>query len=156
MHNHAPVGYDCPFCRLVLGLDTPASSQDDIVYRNDDVLAFVPSSRWPNNPGHVIVIPTAHHENIYDLPAELATPIQRVARAVAVAFKETYACHGVSTRQHNEPAGQQDVWHYHLHVFPRYHGDDLYRLPRGRSTPEERRPYVTKLRGFLNQQEAGR
>ena len=98
MHNHAPVGYDCPFCRLVLGLDTPASSQDDIVYRDDDVLAFVPSSRWPNNPAHVIVIPTAHHENIYDLPAELATPIQRVARAVAIAFKATYACHGVSTR----------------------------------------------------------
>ncbi len=154
--NHAPEGYDCPFCRLVRGLDTRVSSQDDIVYRDERVLAFVPSSRWPNNPGHVLVIPTAHYENVYDLPPELATPMQRVVRAVAIAFKETYGCQGVSTRQHNEPSGQQDVWHYHQHVFPRYHGDDLYLLPRIATTPEERRPYATKLREFLAQGDAAR
>jgi histidine triad (HIT) family protein len=147
--NHAPDGYDCPFCRLGRGLDTSASSREDIVYRNADVLAFVPSSRWPNNPGHVLVIPTAHYENVYDLPPELATPIQRVVRAVALAFKEAYRCQGVSIRQHNEPAGQQDAWHYHQHVFPRYDGDDLYLLPRLDSTPEERRPFATRLRKIL-------
>jgi diadenosine tetraphosphate (Ap4A) HIT family hydrolase len=42
-----------------------------------------------------------------------------------IAMRHTYGCDGISTRQHNEPAGYQDVWHFHLHVFPRYHGDVL-------------------------------
>jgi histidine triad (HIT) family protein len=41
-------------------------------------------------------------------------------------MKAIYSCHGVSTRQHNEPAGNQGVWHYHLHVTPRYNGDGFY------------------------------
>jgi histidine triad (HIT) family protein len=149
MYNHAPDGYDCPFCRLVRGFATSASSQDDVVYRDDEVTAFIAASWWPNNPGHVLVVPNLHYENVYELPPDLATPIQRVTRDIAIAFKETYGCDGVSTRQHNEPAGGQDVWHYHQHVFPRYRNDLLYLHRRGSSTPEERRPYAVKLRQFL-------
>lgn len=149
MYNHEPDEYVCPFCRLVQGLNTNRSGQDDVVYRDEDVTAFIASSWWPNNSGHVLVVPNGHYENVYDLPPELAAPIQRVVRAVALAFKETYACDGVSTRQHNEPAGGQDVWHYHQHVFPRYAGDDLYLHKRGDTTPEERRPYAIKLKEYL-------
>jgi len=46
----------------VRGLATSASSQDDVVDQDERVLAFVPSSRWPTNPGHVLVVPTAHEE----------------------------------------------------------------------------------------------
>jgi histidine triad (HIT) family protein len=54
-------------------------------------------------------------------------------------------------RQHNEPAGNQDRWHYHMHVFPRYAGDDLYFThPERHFAPAEQRlPYVDKLRGFF-------
>ena len=149
MYNHAPEGYDCPFCRLVCGFDTDRSSQQDVVYRDDDVTAFLSAGWWPNSPGNILVVPNERYENTYDLPPELATPIQRVAREVAIAFKETYGAQGVSTRNHNEPAGMQDVWHYHLHVFPRYEGDALYLHRRGSSTPEERLPYATKLRAFF-------
>ncbi len=149
MYNHEPEGYDCPFRRLVRGLDTKVSGQDDVVYRDDQVTAFMSVGWWPNNPGHVLVVPNEHHENIYDLPPELGTPIQRVAREIALAFKETYECAGVSMRQHSEPAGNQDVWYYHLHILPRYQSDDLYNQQWRRSTPEERRPYADKLRGFL-------
>jgi histidine triad (HIT) family protein len=150
MHNHAPENYDCPFCRLACGLNTSASTQHDVVYRDDAVTAFLSAGWWPNNPGHVLVAPNMHYENIFDLPPELGTPIQRVAREIAVAFKETYGCDGVSSRQHNEPAGDQDVWHYHLHVFPRYVDDHLYLHRRRPSTPQERHPYAVKLREFLS------
>ncbi|MBA2364547.1 MAG: HIT domain-containing protein [Chloroflexia bacterium] len=149
MYNHAPEGYDCPFCRLAGGVDTKLSSQDDVVYRDNSVTAFISAGWWPHNPGHALIVPNEHHENIYDLPPELATPIQRVAREIAIAFKETYGAHGVSTRNHNEPDGMQDVWHYHLHVFPRYRSDNLYLHRRESSTPEERRPYADKLKEFL-------
>ncbi|MEP7294527.1 MAG: diadenosine tetraphosphate hydrolase, partial [Chloroflexota bacterium] len=57
-----------------------------------------------------------------------------------------------STRQHNEPAGYQEVWHYHLHVFPRYAHDYLYDLTfqRRLTTLEERRPYAEKLKRYFD------
>lgn len=46
---------------------------------------------------------------------------------MASAIRETYKCDGTSTRQHNEPAGGQDVWHFHVQVLPRYIDDELYK-----------------------------
>lgn len=92
MLSHAPHDYACPFCRLIAGADLgpSGSTQRDLVYRDDDVLAFVASKWWPNNKGHVLVVPAAHYENIYELPPDLATPIQRLTRDIALAMKEIY------------------------------------------------------------------
>lgn len=113
--------------------------------------AFIAPRWWPNNEGHVLIIPNEHYENLYDLPREYAHRIQDLAQAIAIAFKLVYHCHGISTRQHNEPAGNQDVWHYHLHVFPRYEGDNLYHSPRCRemAPAKKRHEYAEKLKRFL-------
>lgn len=151
MYSHAPVGYRCPFCRLFSGEDLgPAgSSRDDIVYQDGRVAAIIASKWWRNNKGHVLIIPMTHYENIYDLPPELGTDLQRVSRKVALAMKQAYQCDGVSTRQHNEPAGLQSVWHYHVHLYPRYRRDFL-NLTWGRGTKvDQRRPYAEKLRKAL-------
>lgn len=58
--------------------------------------------------------------------------------------------HAPEDRQHNEPAGNQDVWHYHLHVFPRFVNDKLYKSDRENTKPEERLEYAQKLRHYLN------
>lgn len=115
------------------------------------VTAFIASTWWPANDGHVLVVANEHHENVYDIPDEALSAIQLVGKRIAVAMKAIYACDGTSFRQHNEPAGGQDVWHYHLHVFPRYAGDDLYaRNAEWRATrPDERAPYAEKLRRSL-------
>ena len=149
MFNHATEGYDCPFCHLVTRGETSASGQEDVIYRDADVTAFMATKWWPNNTGHVLVVPNAHHENIYDLPPELGMPIQRVARDVALAMKAVYGCDGVSTRQHNEPHGNQDVWHYHVHVYPRYRDDGLYLTRGGPSDREERHRLARLLRDQL-------
>jgi histidine triad (HIT) family protein len=67
-------------------------------------------------------------------------------------MRTAYDCAGVSTRQHNEPAGNQDVWHFHQHLFPRYPGDDLYgTLPEPDWLPvERRRAYAERLRAALD------
>lgn len=88
--------------------------------------AFVASHWWPSNPGHVLVIPNVHIENIYEFPPELGADLMATTRRVALAMKAAFGCEGISTRQHNEPAGNQDVWHFHQHVFPRWAGDRLY------------------------------
>jgi histidine triad (HIT) family protein len=151
--RHAPPDYVCPFCVIVAGGDNraPYSTQSDVVLRGAHATAFINARWWPNNPGHVLVVPNAHIENIYELVPAVAAHVHEVARQVALAFKHVYACDGVSTRQHNEPAGYQEVWHYHLHVFPRYAGDGLYALNEQHryTTAEERAPYAERLRAYF-------
>ncbi len=151
MYNHAPANYVCPFCLLAQRAeeDAACSRQADIIYQDDGITAFIASHQWPNNKGHVIVIPNEHFENIYDLPLHYATRIHELARAVALAMKAAYGCEGTSTRQHNEPAGGQDVWHYHLHVFPRYTDDKLYLCHREFMPAKVRTEYARKLRAQL-------
>ena len=153
MFGHAPPGYVCPFCVLVAGGDNaaPYSVQSDVVLRTGKATAFISSTWWPNNPGHVLVVPDAHIENLYDLTPEVGAEVLEAARRVALAFKAVYRCAGVSTRQHNEPAGGQEVWHYHVHVFPRYDADQLYARDGERRTVsrEERSAYAEALRRFL-------
>jgi histidine triad (HIT) family protein len=131
MHSHAPENYDCPFCKVAsndFSSEAVHTKTQDIILRTPLATAFIASGWWPNNAGHILVIPNKHFENIYDLPKEVAAEVHGLAQKVALAFKAVYKCDGISTRQHNEPAGNQDVWHYHLHVFPRYQDDELYTL----------------------------
>src|SRR5215467_5624208 len=110
MVHHAPDGYVCPFWRVVQGSYDSFTAHQDVVFQDPLVTAFIAPFWWPNNEGHVLLSPTEHFENLYDLPARYAHCIQDLAQAIALAFKQGYQCHGVSTRQHHEPAGGQDVW----------------------------------------------
>jgi histidine triad (HIT) family protein len=154
VHSHRPADYQCPFCLVVAGGDVEANwtKQSDVVYRDDMVTAFINAEFWPANRGAVVVVPNAHYENVYDIPDDVLGVVQVAGKRIALALKAAYGCDGTSFRQHNEPAGSQDVWHYHLHVFPRYHGDNLYVRGRERRivTPAERVPYAEKLRAALS------
>lgn len=149
--NHAPKDYICPFCLLVSDVENQHvySRQEDIIYKDNYITSFVASHWWPNNEGHVLIIPNQHIENIYTLPVELSNRIHALEIEVAKALKKVYECDGVSSRQHNEPAGTQDVWHYHLHVYPRYSGDDFYRTERKLSDEKMRRKYAQLLKDYF-------
>ncbi len=151
MYNHAPDDYVCPFCLIVRGIENEhvLSRHTDIVYHDDTITAFISSHQWSNNPGNTLVVPNEHFENIYDLPVHYAPRIQELAQALALAMKAVYACDGVSTRQHNEPAGNQDVWHYHLHVTPRYADDGFYTNQRAPMPADERAKHAQKLGAWL-------
>ena len=149
--SHEPPDYSCPFCRVVAGEDLSGdySKQADVVYRDELATALVSSAWWPKNAGHVLVVPNAHYENVYAIPDDVLAHVQVVGKRIALALRAAYGCPGTSFRQHNEPAGYQEVWHYHLHVFPRYEGDDLYGSRRRNTTPDERAPYAERLRRQL-------
>ncbi len=154
MYNHTPENYDCPFYRIVkhdFAPSNPMTRPEDIILQTSLATAFIASRWWPNNPGHVLIIPNEHFENIYDLPSHYAAEIHNLSQKVAIAFKTVYKCDGVTTRQHNEPAGNQDVWHYHLHVFSRYQNDAFYELfYKGEwTTLEQRLPYAQKLQDYF-------
>ncbi len=153
VYSHEPDDYQCPICDIACGADNPDgwTTQAEVLIRNESVVPWINAQWWPKNHGAVLISPVRHFENIYYLPPELAVGIQTAARFVSLAMKQCYGCDGVSTRQHNEPAGNQEVWHYHLHVFPRYVGDRLYerQKEKERFPISERVAYAQRLRPVI-------
>ncbi|BCM91903.1 protein hit [Abditibacteriota bacterium] len=154
VYNNEPENYRCPFCCIVEGVEGefPLTKQADVIYRDEVITAFIASHWRPDNKGHVIVIPNAHIENLYDMPDDLLAAVHSYARRVARALKIAYGCEGVSVRQNNEGAGDQDVWHYHVHVVPRFEGDNMYQSYQKifLSDPAERIVMAEKVRAALS------
>lgn len=151
MYTHAPDNYICPFCCLVQKIEhVPNDLQpSDIVCQTNVVTAFIATRRWPNNPGHVLTIPNQHYENIFDLPVEIAVKIHELAKDIALAMKIAYRCDGIMIRQHNESAGDQHIWHYHLHIIPRYKSDGFHTSKKLPFPVDQRALYAKKLSDAL-------
>ena len=110
---------DCIFCAIRAG-EAPASP----VYEDDLVLAFLDIQ--PVNPGHTLVIPKVHASSLADLKPETGAHMFRVAQQVAGALRRTgLRCEGVNLFLADGEAAFQDVFHAHLHIIPRYKGDDF-------------------------------
>lgn len=151
VRRHAPPDYDCQFCAFVRGEERPPwTLLEDVVWRDQDATAWMNPRWWENNPGNVLVIPNRHVENIFELDRARAGAVHDTARRIAAAMTEAYPCEGITTRQNNGPGADQEVWHYHLHVFPRHREDGFNGAPVRMTTPEERRPYAERLREWLS------
>ena len=150
MFNHKPKDYICPFCLLVKGVENEHvyTRQNEIIYKNRSLTAFVSSHGWPNNKGIVIIVPNEHYENIYEVPESILKQIAVLSKKIALTIKKVYGCDGVSIRQHNEPAGNQDTWHYHYQIIPRYLNDKLYQNHdlKKMLDPKERKIFAEKLK----------
>lgn len=129
MKRHAPKNYVCPICLGVEGIENDQTLifQSDILYKDDDVVVIVNSFFIKGSEGHLIVVPTDHYENLYELPEKIGAKIFETAKKYAIKMKRAYQCDGVNVVQNNEPAAGQHAFHYHLHLFPRYDGDDLWK-----------------------------
>lgn len=151
MISHAPDSYRCLMCAFVAGEYTEHNTSSDLVVERQNVLALVSPKWWPNNPGGVLVLPREHHESIYELPRDVGHALWDLTQDVATAMRHSYNCDGITVRQHNEPAGDQDMWHLHVHVIPRHHGDRLHELSGAASwhAASERAPCTETLRTAL-------
>ncbi len=112
---------ECIFCAIVEG-KIPSSK----VYEDEHVFAFMDIA--PANPGHLLIIPKQHYRNIFDMPAEVGSKIMEAAVPLAAAIRKALNPDGLNLFQSNEAAGFQTVFHFHLHLIPRWEGDPL-RLP---------------------------
>lgn len=149
--KHEPNDYLCPFCDWLAGNESDYKQNSDIVLQDKYITAFVSPKWWVNNPGNVIIIPNEHFENLYEIPDDLLSRIAIATKQIAIAMRTAYDCTGTSTRQHNEPDGNQDVWHFHNHLFARYPDDKLYQNHDNKRfvEPAERKIYVDKLKAQL-------
>lgn len=107
----------CIFCGIVSGR-LPAS----IVYQDDRCAAFMDTS--PINPGHLLVVPKRHVASLAELDEGTGAQVFRVAHRLAGALRRSgVKCEGVNFHLADDQAAGQEVFHTHLHVFPRYRGD---------------------------------
>ena len=108
---------DCIFCRILAG-ELPAS----FVYRDDRCAAFMDIQ--PVNPGHLLVVPVRHASFLADMDGAAAAELMRIGHAAAAALRASeIRCEGVNLFLADGAAAMQEVFHVHLHVFPRFRGD---------------------------------
>jgi histidine triad (HIT) family protein len=146
--KNAPPGYECPFCGIAETLPSP-EPESAVVLMDANVFALIPTHHYAGIKGNCLVVPRGHYENVLDIPDSLGSDFFRATRRLAQAMRYAFGCEGISTRQHNGSAGNQDVWHYHLHVFPRYPNDGLYGGKKELYRVEERIELAARLRAAL-------
>jgi histidine triad (HIT) family protein len=132
---------DCMFCAIAAGT-MPAER----IYEDDDTVAFL--DIFPAADGHVLVIPSAHSDDIHSTdPADVAA-VAQTAQLVAGRIVGALGADGVTITQANGPAAGQTVFHYHVHVIPRFAGDGLLRpWTPGSTSVDELARMATLLRG---------
>lgn len=109
---------DCIFCKLANG-DIPTNA----LYEDDLVKAIFDLS--PASEGHIIILTKEHFDNLFSLDDETASHLFKVAKKLAKAIKEALNCDGINILQNNGEIAGQTVFHFHLHIIPRYVGDNI-------------------------------
>lgn len=117
----------------------------DIVYEDEDTLAFL--DIHPNNPGHTLVVPKKPCRDIFDIDDETLAAVWRTVKKVARAVRDVTGAEGLNINTNNGSAAGQVVFHYHVHVIPRF-ANDGYRLWKGKEySPGEAEKMAEKIRG---------
>jgi histidine triad (HIT) family protein len=109
---------DCLFCSILAG-DVPAQLVDE----DEHTVAFMDINPWTR--GHALVIPRNHSRNLYEVPEDDLARTLSAAKRLAIRLKERLGCDGVNLLNSCEPAAWQTIFHFHVHVIPRYDDDPL-------------------------------
>ncbi|HAX51297.1 HIT family protein [Muricomes intestini] len=109
---------NCIFCKLASG-DIPSAT----LYEDEDFRVILDVS--PASKGHALIIPKEHYRNLYDLDEEMAAKAMVLAKKVVIRLKDVLGCDGYNIVQNNEEAAGQTVYHFHMHLIPRYKGDEV-------------------------------
>jgi histidine triad (HIT) family protein len=121
---------DCIFCKIVAG-ELPSER----VQEDEHTVAFMDINPWTR--GHALVIPRSHSANIYEVGDDDLLHTTIAAKKLALRMKERLACDGVNLLNASEPAAWQTVFHFHMHVIPRYEDDPLQVPVRPRQAASE-------------------
>lgn len=131
---------NCIFCKIAAG-EIPSAT----IYEDDDfrvILDIEPASK-----GHALILPKEHYANLYELPEELASKVLVVAKKVVTKMTEIVGCEGYNVLQNNGEVAGQTVFHFHMHLIPRYKEDDVtIKWNHGALTDELRAKILSKMK----------
>lgn len=109
---------DCIFCKIAAG-EIPSAT----LYEDDDFRVIL--DLGPASKGHALIIPKEHYRNLYDIDDELASKAIVLAKKMVNKMTDVLGCDGYNIVQNNEEAAGQTVFHFHMHLIPRYEGDGV-------------------------------
>ena len=122
---------NCIFCKLANG-DIPTNS----IYEDDDFKVILDAS--PATKGHSLIIPKSHYKDIYEIDEELAGKAFKLAKKLTISMTDKLGCEGFNILQNNKEVAGQTVFHFHMHLIPRYkEGKSILTWGHEEFTPEE-------------------
>jgi histidine triad (HIT) family protein len=124
------VAEDCIFCKIVQG-----EAPSEIVQEDEGTVAFMDISPWAR--GHALVIPREHVRNLYEISDEELGATMAAAKRLATRMRDGLDCDGVNILNSSEPAAWQTIFHFHVHVIPRFEGDHMQLPPKPRDVDKD-------------------
>lgn len=137
------------FAKIIRG-EVPAFR----VYEDERTLAFM--DVMPQSDGHTLVLPKAPAENLFDLEPEMAGAVIRTGQKVAAAVKRAFGAAGITLMQFNGEVAGQTVFHFHLHILPRYADQPLRSHGRKMADAAVLEQHAERVRQALQDIAAGR
>lgn len=108
---------DCIFCKIAAG-EIPSRK----IYEDKDLIAIMDLS--PTSKGHSLIIPKEHYTNIYDIDEKIAGKVMKTAKKLATKMTVALNCDGFNLLQNNGETAGQTMFHFHMHLIPRYKDAD--------------------------------
>ena len=108
---------NCIFCKLANG-QIPTNS----IYEDDDFNVILDAS--PATKGHALILPKEHYANIFEIDEEILGKAAKLAKKIMIKEKDNLKCDGYNLLQHNGEVAGQTVFHFHMHLIPRYESDE--------------------------------
>ena len=108
---------NCIFCKIANG-DIPSKT----LYENEEFRVILDLA--PATKGHALILPKSHFKNLYELPEETAGKAMMLAKKMATTMTEKLGCDGFNVVQNNNEVAGQTVFHFHMHLIPRYENDN--------------------------------
>lgn len=133
---------DCIFCKIVAG-----EIAGEKIYEDSEVLALL--NIRPIHPGHSLIIPKDHFENIYTIPPETWARMNLTAQKVALAVREAVDADGINVHMNNEVAAGQEIFHGHIHIIPRHNDDGLAHWTGKEISSDETSRIAEKVRAII-------
>ena len=131
---------NCIFCKLANG-DIPTAT----LYEDDDLRVILDAG--PASKGHALILPKEHYANLYELDDELAAKVMVLAKKMITKLTDVLGCDGYNIVQNNGEAAGQTVFHFHLHMIPRYKDDNVgLGWNMGQLTDEDKEDILSKLK----------
>lgn len=109
---------NCIFCKLANG-DIPTAT----LYEDEDFRVILDAN--PASKGHALILPKEHYADLYELDDEIAAKVMVLAKKMVTKLRGVLGCDGYNIVQNNGECAGQTVFHYHLHLIPRYEGDNV-------------------------------
>lgn len=106
----------CIFCRIAAG-EIPSKT----LYEDENFRVIL--DLGPATKGHALILPKNHYRNLFELPEEEAGQVMVLAKRMALRMSEKLHCDGFNLVQNNEEVAGQTVFHFHMHLIPRYEED---------------------------------